>query len=92
MQNDFICHHLGYYCNKFIDAIAQEAFTSIPEVEVLSVHKILKEVMKKFMMNDLELVYLGHVASILKWNLKWGCIDAYCQQLNYQCELLPAES
>ena len=53
VQNDFICHHLGFYCNKFIDAIASEAFAKIPEVEVLSLHKILKEVTKKFMMTDL---------------------------------------
>ena len=59
---------------------------------MLGLHKILKEVMKKFMMNDLELVYFGHVAGILKWNFNVACIDSYCPQLNFQCELLPAES
>ena len=89
LQSQFASSHLGYYSNKFIDLISEEAIGRNEEIEVLSVHKILKEIMKKYMMSDLELVYFGYVSNALQWKFKSQTILNHSNALNYYCQHLP---
>ena len=67
MQGEFASNHLGYYCFTFIDLIRQDAVTRNPSMEVYSLDKILRELTKKYMLNDLELVHLSFISNLLQW-------------------------
>lgn len=83
---------MGYYANKFINAICQEGLQHLENLEVLSVHKILTEVTKKYMLTDLELTYLAHITHLLRWDLTSNFITKYSTLINYHCEHLPSGS
>jgi hypothetical protein len=67
LQGEFLGRSYGYYATYFIQKIAAEAITYCPQVEVLSVSRILKELVRKFLLSDLELVFVGYIAAQLEW-------------------------
>jgi hypothetical protein len=55
---------------------------------VLSIDKLLREVARKFLLTDLELVYLGHAADILEWNIKDEFLKQNCEILKFQADYM----
>lgn len=53
LQGDFLARHLGLYTMHFIEMIAQDAASICSELAVMSIHKILKDITKRFMLTDL---------------------------------------
>ena len=39
-----------------------------PQIEVLSISKQLKDLVRKFLLSDLELVFVGYIANQLDWS------------------------
>lgn len=68
LQGEFVSQSYGYYTHYFIRRIEAEAIERNSQIEVLSVNRILRDLVRRFMLSDLELVFIGHVSEGLEWN------------------------
>lgn len=66
--------------------LAQDAAFKCPQLQVIGIHKILREVVKKFMLSDLELVYVGHICNLLEWNIRDAFIRRSREGMRYEWE------
>lgn len=53
LQGEFLSSSYGYYATHFVQKIAAEAVTRIPQAEILSIVKLLRELGRKFLLSDL---------------------------------------
>lgn len=84
LQGDFLANNYGLYTLRFIEMVTQDAVSKCPELEVMSIHKILRDIVKKFLLSDLELVYVGHICNLLDWNIKDPFIRRNSDGMSYQ--------
>lgn len=68
LQGEFVSQSYGYYTHYFIKRIEAEATARNGQIEVLSINLILRDLVRRFMLSDLELVFIGHVSEGLEWN------------------------
>lgn len=53
LQGEFLSSSYGYYATHFVQKIAAEAVARSPQTEVLSIIKLLRELVRKFLLSDL---------------------------------------
>jgi hypothetical protein len=53
LQGEFLSSSYGYYATHFVQKIAAEAVARSPQAEILSIIKLLRELVRKFLLSDL---------------------------------------
>lgn len=53
LQGEFLSSSYGYYATHFVQKIAAEASARSPQTEILSIIKLLRELVRKFLLSDL---------------------------------------
>jgi hypothetical protein len=86
LQANFLANNYGLYTIRFIEMLAQDAAFKCPQLQVIGIHKILREIVKKFMLSDLELVYVGHICNLLEWNIRDAFIRRSREGMRYEWE------
>lgn len=78
LQQEFISLSYGYYTESFIAHISESACAKRPQLMALPLRKMLREVVKKYMLNDLELIFVGHFAEVHRWDIEHESIERHC--------------
>lgn len=92
LQGEFLNRSYGYYTSRFVEKIAQLAFQKQQSTAVLSIHKILTDTVKKYMLSDLELVVVGHICNLLQWDIHQSFLKHNSKILRCEQDDLPVLS
>lgn len=74
-QQLFVVQSYGYYTEMFLTKISEEACRMFDFMLKHQLKKLLREIVLKFMMSDLELVFLSHFCRRDRWNIRSKLIE-----------------
>lgn len=72
--------------------IAEEATYKFTPLKSVNLNKLLREIVKKYFLSDLELVYVGHIGSLLDWNINSSFILSKSKKMSLSAEGQPFEA